>query len=241
MHVSLIIPCFNEEKRLEKGLAQALAYLEKQPYVWELILVNDGSTDKTSILLKKASQNSPIKIVTHKENLGKGAAIRDGMLAARGKYVLFSDIDFSTPISELPRFLILLKKYDVAIGVRRHPQSQIKKHQPLYRESLGQVFTKLTNLLAVPGIYDFTCGFKGFRNHVGKHLFTFMKTERWAYDAEVLFLADKFGYQIAQVPVVWADNSSTKVHLVQDGMQALVDLMLIRWRDIRGEYRAETE
>ncbi len=236
MHLSLVIPCFNEEKRLEKGLTYALTYLKSQPYEWELVCVDDGSTDRTGHLIRLASQNNPIKLLTHKVNQGKGAAIRDGMMAAKGKYVLFSDIDFSTPLTELPRFLSLLKDHDIVIGVRRHPQSRIKKHQPLHRESLGQVFTKLTNLLVAPGIYDFTCGFKGFRKSVGQHLFSLMKTDRWVFDAEVLFLAQKFEFKIAQVPVVWADNSATKVHLVHDSMEALVDLLRIRWRNLRGEY-----
>lgn len=231
--LSLVIPVYNEQKRISRGLNTALEYLMKQPLRWELIIVDDGSEDETHRIVQERIRGMQgTKVVQHKRNLGKGAAIRSGMLVAKGKYVVFSDIDFSTPITELPKLLKTLKKNEVAIGVRRHPQSKVKKHQPLIRESLGQVFTKLTNWLVTPGIYDVTCGFKGFRSSAARKIFSHTKIDRWAFDAEVLYLARQFGFKIAQVPVVWSDNSNTKVNMARDGWQAFWDLLKLKGRSL---------
>jgi dolichyl-phosphate beta-glucosyltransferase len=235
--LSLVIPVFNEEHRIAAGLTQALHYLHKQTYGWEIIIVDDGSTDKTMLQAKRL-----LKEVTHKQliahpfNQGKGAAIRTGMLAARGEFVIFSDIDFSTPIETVETLLKALKTADVAIGVRRHPKSLVTVHQPPVREFLGQCFTKLTNLVATPGIYDVTCGFKGFTQSAAQKLFTKMRVSEWAFDAELLFLARKYGFTISQVPVTWANNPATKVNMLRDGLVTLKDLARIRIGDFLGVY-----
>lgn len=226
--LSLVIPVFNEEKRIASGLTHALACLKAQKYSWEIVLIDDGSQDQTVSLAKKILKNIPHQFLTHEVNQGKGKAVKDGVLSSKGDYILFSDIDFSTPLSELPKLLEALKKTDIAIGVRRHPDSRVIKHQPLLREYLGHVFTRLTNLLATPGISDVTCGFKAFRQDVAKKLFGLSRIKRWAFDAEILFLAQKYGFTITQVPVVWSDHAATKVHILQDGFRAFIDLLRIR-------------
>jgi dolichyl-phosphate beta-glucosyltransferase len=237
IYLSLVIPVYNETQRLSKGLKYALDYLSKQKYTWEVILVDDGSTDKTYFFAQKISKNiSKCKILQHATNLGKGAAIRTGILYAQGKYILFSDIDFSTPITELPKLLKSLKNHQIAIGVRRHKNSRVMVHQKPLRELLGQCFTKLTSLVATPGIVDTTCGFKGYQNTIAKKLFTKMKIDRWAFDAEVIFLAQKYGYTIDQIPVIWSNDKATKVNMWQDGMRAFFDLLQIRANDIFGKY-----
>lgn len=234
--LSLVIPVFNEEKRIKKGITHAIIYLSKQSYTWEIIIIDDGSKDKTLKLAKSLLKNYRHSIFTHPKNQGKGAAIRDGMLLAKGNYLVFSDIDFSTPITELPKLIHTLKNCDVAIGVRRHPKSQVLVHQPKLRELLGQVFTLLTNVIATPGIYDVTCGFKGFQKSAAKKIFSAGKINAWAFDAENLFLARKYGFKIVQVPVVWADNSATKVKMMKDGVMAFADLTKIRFFDLLKAY-----
>jgi len=234
--LSVVIPCYNEEKRIVAGLTTLVLFLKKQNYSWKIVAVDDGSTDKTQLLLKKQLKGLPHQLLKHPQNRGKGRALRTGVLAATGKYIVFSDIDLSTPPDQLPQLLAALKTHDLAIGVRRHPKSRVIKHQPKLREFLGHIFTKLTNYLVVPQVIDVTCGFKGFRSHVGQHLFTQSKVDRWAFDAEILFLARKYAYSIAQIPVVWADNPATRVHLLQDGICALFDILYIRVGDMLGRY-----
>ncbi len=231
--LSLVIPVYNEVKRLPKGLEQAIKYLNQQKYTWELIIVDDGSVDDTYELAGKLikGNNNHCRLLRHDKNQGKGAAIRTGVLAASGKYVVFSDIDFSTPVTQLPKLLESLKTHQVAIGVRRHKDSQVKVHQKPLREFLGQCFTKLTNLMATPGIIDATCGFKGYQDTAAKKIFRQMRIERWAFDAEILFLAIKYKYKIAQIPVVWSNNSATKVNMLHDGIRSFIDLLKIRMDD----------
>jgi len=235
LYLSLVIPCFNEDKRIKLGLQRAVDYLKQQKYTWEIILVDDGSTDQTYKLASKIIRETErtgikrIRMIQHEKNLGKGATVKTGILTSQGKYVVFSDIDLSTPISELPKLLRSLRDSQVAIGVRRHPESRVIKHQPILRELLGQVFTKLTNWLVVPGIYDVTCGFKGFQSIAAKKIFSQVKIARWAFDAEVLYLARKNKFKIAQVPIIWSDNHATKVNMFCDGWRAFWDLVRIKF------------
>ncbi len=235
-HLSIVIPVYNEALRIESGLVQTIAYFAKQKYAWELIIVDDGSDDKTHLLAKRLLIKSPHQLLRHKFNMGKGQAIRTGVGLAKGKLILFYDIDLSTPLTEIPKMLSQLKSYPVVIGVRRHRKAQVLAHQPILRESLGHIFTKLTNWLLIPGIVDATCGFKGYQQPAAKLLFTRSKIKRWAFDAEILFLARKFGFPIAQLPVAWRHDPGTKVHLAHDGWQALVDLVRVRIYDFFGKY-----
>lgn len=235
--VTLIIPLYNESERIEEGLKKALRYLPRTSYRTELILVDDGSKDDTTqkaTEMLKAYKHA--KILSHSKNKGKGAAIKTGVKAASGKYVVFSDIDFSTPITEIVKLIDGLKVSDIVIGVRRDKKSLILKHQPKLRELLGQVFTKISNNLVTPGIVDATCGFKGFRNEVARDIFKRSRIERWAFDSEILFLAQKLDYSIRQVPVSWAHTEGTKVNMLIDGVQALSDIFKIRSNWSRGVY-----
>lgn len=235
--LSLVIPVYNEEKRIEEGLKKALRYLPRVSYTTEIVLVDDGSTDETLILANQLLNGfKNFQIIKQGQNLGKGAAIRRGVLNANGKYIVFSDIDFSTPITELPKLLDALKISDVAIGVRRHPNSNVTKHQPRVREFLGHIFTLMTNKLATPGIYDVTCGFKGYKKEAAKLLFSKARIAAWAFDAEILFLARKYKLKITQIPVTWADTKGTKVHMLGDGVRAFGDLVKIRMNDKLGYY-----
>ncbi len=237
LFLSVVIPCYNESGRIEKGLSTIIDYLKQQSYQSEVVLVDDGSTDKTRILAQELLKNFPQhKLLVKPVNQGKGRAIKSGMLGACGKFILFTDIDLSTPIAQLENLLKSLELNDIAIGVRRHKQAHILKHQSHLREFFGACFTKICNLLATPGIADATCGFKLFKQKAARRIFAKSMLDKWAFDAEILFLARKYNFSIAQIPVTWANDERTKVHLFQDGLQAFVDLLRIRWWDLRGEY-----
>ncbi|RJR15955.1 glycosyltransferase family 2 protein [Candidatus Microgenomates bacterium] len=235
--LSLIIPCYNETNRITHGLTETTNYLRQQPYLSEIIFVDDGSTDETLSNAQKLLKSfSTKKIIQLPRNRGKGAAIRAGMLEASGQFLVFIDIDLSTPLTELPRLLDALRSHKVAIGIRRHPKARVTVHQPKLREFLGHIFTKLVTFLVVPGIYDATCGFKGFQKNAAKELFSKSRLNAWAFDAEILFLARQKGYAIAQIPVVWQNNPATKVHILRDSFQALMDVFSIRLNHLRGVY-----
>ena len=225
-HLSFIIPVFNEKKRLKRGLKVALKYLSQQKYSWELILVDDGSTDNSLGNIDLKSQNTFL-IRTHK-NFGKGHALRLGVEAASGKHIIFSDIDFSVPINYIHQFLTQLKSYPVIIGSRRLGESSVKKHQPKLRESLGHAFTMLSNLILSLNHSDHTCGFKAFKSSVAKKLFKKQKINGWAYDSEILFLAQQMKIKIKEIPVKWQNDPNTKVKIIPDTIKSLFSLFYIR-------------
>lgn len=219
MNLSVIIPVYNEAKRLPR----ALTICGKNPG-WEIIFVNDGSTDNTAKLIKQ----SGFKLISYPKNQGKGYALKQGVKSATRPLILITDVDFSTPLSELPKFLKALNGAEIVIGSRKTKGAQITKHQPRLREWLGKQFTNLTNLWLGLKVTDVTCGFKLFKTPVAKKLFTLSKIKRWGYDAEILFLAKKLKFKIAEVPVIWRNDQRTKVSLFKDILRSLIDLYLIR-------------
>ena len=223
MKLSLILPVYNEARRLKTGLKLAFNYLKRQSYSWEIIIVDDGSTDTSTF-------NSPstLKLIRTARNFGKGHAIRVGVDAAVGDYIVFSDIDFSVPITYLPQFLSALEESDMAIGSRRLSESRIIKHQSLLRESLGRGFTKLSNLLLGLNQTDLTCGFKVFRRQSAKALFSRQHLNGWAFDSEILLLAKKLNYRVTEIPVSWHNDPHTKVKLIKDLSASLLSLVYIR-------------
>lgn len=236
--LSVVVPCYNEEKRFKVGFAHYCAYLKKQKYSWELIFVNDGSTDKTLELMKELKAvNKNIKIVTYPKNHGKGYAICQGIKAAKGDYILFTDLDHSVPISTIESFY----KYfddgaDVVIGSRRVRDAKILVHQKPFREILGRGFTFLVRLLVDFKIRDATCGFKAFRREVAKKIFPKLTVFDWAFDAEIIYLCQKFGLRLAQAPVSWSDVKDTKVNLKKDITRSLIGLAKIRANGFLGKY-----
>ena len=219
MNLSVIIPVYNEAKRLPR----ALAICGKHPG-WEIIFVNDGSTDATAALIKKAG----FKLISYPKNQGKGYALKQGVAAATKPLTLITDVDFSTPLTDLPKLLKALNGAGIVIGSRKTKGAQITKHQSPWREFLGRQFTNLTNLWLGTNVSDVTCGFKLFKTPVAKKLFALSKIKRWGYDAEILYLAKKLKFKIAEVPVVWHNDARTKVALLPDIFRSLVDLILIR-------------
>ena len=235
--LSLVIPAYNEEKRIGSSLAQIIAYFQRNGYSYELIVVDDGSTDRTVELAEEwiaRIQNGRLLCARHG---GKGSAVRKGVLSAKGQYVFFTDADLSTPITELEKFLEQLNQgYQVVIGSRKIAGANVEVHQSWLRESMGKVFTWLTNVILTKNVSDVTCGFKGFSRPVAQKVFNRQLVNDWSFDAEVLFLAQKYGYSIREIPVRWRNDPGTKVNLFKDTIRSFLGLLKIRTNDWRGKY-----
>lgn len=236
--LSVIVPCFNEELRFNDGFNHFYSYLKKQHYNWELIFVNDGSVDNTEILIRSlVNSHRNIKFITYKRNNGKGFAIIKGIEKARGKYVLFSDIDNSVPIETIEKFLRYFEKgFNVIIGSRRVKGSRILVHQNFIRELLGRGFSFLTKLLIDFNVTDATCGFKAFENSTAKKIASKITIYGWAFDAEILFLCKKYKFKLFQAPVDWSDVSGSKVLIIRNVFRSLTDLFTIRLNDLQNKY-----
>lgn len=233
--LSVIIPLFNEEKRL-KNLVKIYNFLQSLNLNFEFILINDGSTDNTLKALKKFIKKFKIGLLSYETNRGKGFAVRQGMLSATGEYLLFTDIDLSTPIEELVKFFPHFKKSDVVIGSRRINGSKLQKHQPWLRETLGRGFTYLSKKMLGLDLSDFTCGFKCFSRSAAIKIFSQQKIERWGFDPEILFLARKFQFKIKEVPVTWANDPRSRVKLPKAIITSISDLIKIRYNNLRKLY-----
>lgn len=237
MHVflSLVIPAYNEERRIQATLEVVESYLAQYGTICEIIAVNDGSTDSTLDILRECAARSRIvRVLDYSPNRGKGHAVRQGMLAARGDFVAFSDADLSAPIEDLSKLFDEIDKgYDVAIGSRAMRESKLAKHQPRYRELGGRMLNRIVQIAAVPGIKDTQCGFKLFTHEASYEIFSRCFLNGWGFDIEVLYLARRLGYRISEVPVVWAHAEDSKIHPFKAGLQILKDLVRIRLHNYR--------
>ena len=238
-YLSLVIPAFNEDRRIGQSLERILSFFRAQSYPFEIIVVDDGSTDRTVEVVRGFAASDPqLRVEPQPQNRGKGEAIRKGMLLAGGKYLFFSDADLSVPIEAVPDFLSRLEAGDdVAVGSRRIAGAVIEVHQQIHRELMGKVFTGLSNLILGLKLKDFTCGFKAFRRDAARALFSRQRLGGWSFDSEILYLAKSKGYRIAEVPVVWRNDEATKVRLGRDVVRSFVDLWNIRINHALGKYR----
>lgn len=240
--LSVVIPVYNEEKRIGKTLAASLAYLKRRRIAAEVLVVDDGSKDKTLGTVAKfkgqAKGKLSLKILKHGVNRGKGAAVKTGALAAKGATVLYMDADNATALSEFERFRPALQKgADVVVGSRAVDRKTVKVHQPFYREAMGRVFNYLVRLITVSGVKDTQCGFKAFRRKAADRIFPLQTIERFGFDVELLYIAQKHGFSIAEISVQWFDALGSKVNVLRDSTRMFTDLLLIRWNDARGLYR----
>jgi len=231
--LSVVIPAYNEENRLGPTLARLRQYLAGQSYTSEVLVIDNASRDRSSEVARAAGA-----AVIREPRRGKGAAVRAGMLAAQGEYVLFSDADLSTPIEEVEKLLARVRGgYDIAIASRGLPDSNIVKHQPWHREMVGRLGNLVVRLLAVHGIADTQCGFKLFPRELAQKLFGVQRLTGAAFDVELLFVAQRRGLKIAEVPVTWVDSPDTRFNRVTDSFDALKDLVRIRVNWLLGRYR----
>lgn len=235
--LSVIIPSYNEEKRLPDTLTSVANFLAQQEYDSEVLIVSDGSTDKTADTARTfADKIKNLRILDNKENHGKGYVTRQGMLEAKGQVRVFMDADNSTTLDQINSFLPYFKQgYDVVIGDRDLKGSKLKVHQPFYKELLGDMGNLMIQLLAVPGIEDTQCGFKAFSGKATEDIFKRMLIDKWGFDIEALAVANKLGYKIKPLPVVWINDPNSKVKL-SGYINTLLELFKIKKNLIMGKY-----
>jgi dolichyl-phosphate beta-glucosyltransferase len=232
-YLSVVIPAYNEERRLPPTLARIKEYLANMAYSSEIIVVDNNSRDRTA----EAARRAGVALL-HEPKQGKGAAVRTGMLAAGGEYVLFSDADLSTPIDEVELLFAALRLgHDIAIASRALPGSNLSVRQSWHRRLVGRAGNLLVRLLAVHGIADTQCGFKLFPREVARRLFGAQLMAGIAFDMEILFLAQRLKLRIAEVPVTWRDDPDTRISRVWGSLDAVKDLLRIRLNWALGRYR----
>lgn len=238
IYLSVIIPAYNEEKRIHKILEAADSYFRKQDYDYEIIVVNDGSKDKTAEVVNQfKSKIKNLKLIDNKENHGKGYVVKQGMLAALGKYRLFADADNSTSIDQVEKVLPYFKEgFDVVIGSRAIKGAQILNPQPFYRVLLGKLGNIIIQIFAVWGISDTQCGFKCFTNKAAKDIFSRQTIYRWGFDVEILAIAKYLDYKIKEVPIVWINDPISHVKF-SAYFQVLFETLKVRWNLITGKYK----
>lgn len=230
---SLVIPAFNEAARIGQTLSDALAYLRSESPESELIVVNDGSTDATSAVVRRVFESSGdvgVRLIEHSPNRGKGAAVRDGMLAAARPIALFSDADLSTPIEETPKLIqpIASGEVDIAFGSRALNRRLIGNRQPWRREQGGRVFNLLVRVATGLPFWDTQCGFKAFRLEVCRPIFEQAKVAGFGFDVELLFLAQRAHLPMREIPVRWNHCEGSKVHFVNDSVRMLREVLALR-------------
>ncbi|MGD8817017.1 MAG: glycosyltransferase family 2 protein, partial [Acidobacteriota bacterium] len=216
--VSVVFPAFNEEDAIVDALAQVTTYLEGREQPFEIVVADDGSTDRTRAEVEQRSAADPrIKLVSSGVNRGKGHAVRRGVLATKGDVVLFLDVDMSTPIEMMERVWPELDTgQQVVVGTRRSAGAEIEVHQPVIREALGDIFRRATRRLLDIPVSDITCGFKAFDGAIARRLFAVMRLDDWSFDVELLVAASQAGLRITEVPVVWRHDPGSKVRLLRD-------------------------
>ena len=230
---SLVVPAFNEAGRIEDCVRMIAAWTRTRPggSEWEVLIVDDGSSDDTAARAQRVAteEKLELRLIAYAPNRGKGAAIREGVLASTGDPVLVSDADLSTPLSEYPKLDGRLAAHPVVIGSRAIDEALVRRRQPLHRVLLGKLGNGMIQLFAVPGIRDTQCGFKLFRRDAAEALFSEARIDRFAWDVEILYLARRRGFAIAEVPVLWFNSPESKVRVVRDAAQTLFDVLRIRW------------
>jgi glycosyltransferase involved in cell wall biosynthesis len=235
---SIVIPAYNESARLGTTLDKVLGYVHAQKWDAEIIVVNDGSRDNTAEIVRTfAANDSIIRLVENPGNRGKGYSVRNGMLNAHGRIVLFSDADLSSPIEEAPKLLGALDDgADIAIGSRWLRAETQTQRQPLHRQLFGRIFNLMLRVTLGLHFKDTQCGFKAFKKPAVDAIFPLQKIERWGFDPEILFLARKFKFKVQEIPVAWGHSGGTRINPLLDGSRMFLEMLRIRWYDLTGKY-----
>ena len=234
--LSLIVPTFNEESRIKSSLQEIVDYLHGQAYLWEVLVVDDGSEDATKDIVSEFASVEPRVRLNVQPHKGKGHAVKEGILAAIGSYRFLCDADLSMPIDQLSRFLPPAREgYDIAIGSREVPGAR-RIGEPPYRHLMGRVFNQAVRLVGVD-LKDTQCGFKCYAGSRVRDLFRLQRMDGFGFDVEILFLAQKRNLRIVEVPIDWYYRSQSRVRPVQDTLKMLRELMTIRLHEMRGYYK----
>lgn len=236
--LSIIVPSFNEQLRLPASLEKIAAYVNASRRSTEVLVVDDGSTDRTAeVAASFGDRIAHLRVLKNGENRGKGYSVRHGMQEAFGETVLFSDADLSAPIEEADKLLAQMDRYDVAIGSRAMDRSLIKVHESAFREFAGIIFNKIVRIVLRLPFVDTQCGFKAFRRERCRIIFEQQRIERFGFDPELLYLARHHGLKAVEIPVRWSHSPATKINMMRDSIQMFVDVFTIRWNAIMGRYR----
>lgn len=235
--LSIIIPSFNEEQRLPASMEKIACYIQNQRPNSEVIVVDDGSTDRTSSVAESYRGKIPhLRVLSNGTNRGKGFSVRHGSLEAHGNIILFTDADLSSPIEEVERLFAALGTHDVAIGSRAVDRNLIEVRESLFREIAGIVFNKIVRIILRLPFLDTQCGFKAFRRECCRIIFQQQTIERFGFDPELLYLARHHGLSIVEVPVRWAHSPATRVSMLRDSVLMFLEVIMIRWNAVLGRY-----
>jgi len=240
--LSIVIPAYNESARIENALARVMHCVETQGWDAEVLVVDDGSKDATPDIVHQWMLRYPrLHLIQNNGNRGKGYSVRNGMLHATGDVMLFTDADLSSPIYEADKLFAAIKQgADVAIGSRWLQRELQTERQPWYRQLYGRLFNFALRVVLGLKYHDTQCGFKAFTRRAVETIFTRQRVERWGFDPELLFLADKFEFRTAEVPVEWAHDHRSKINPLRDGMKMMLEMLAVRWNDIKGLYKLPT-
>jgi glycosyltransferase involved in cell wall biosynthesis len=235
---SIVIPAYNESARIGKTLDEVVRVVRERSWHAEVLVVNDGSTDRTADIVRDFAQLNPeVRLLNNPENRGKGFSVRHGVLNAVGETVMFTDADLSAPMEEAERLFDALRQgADIAIGSRWLERKRQTHKQPLYRQLFGRCFNAITRLIMGLPFADTQCGFKAFRRPVAQTIFQLQRIERWGFDPELLFIALKRGYKVQEVPVTWGHDERSRLSYLKDGIKMLEDIAYIRWEAFAGAY-----
>jgi glycosyltransferase involved in cell wall biosynthesis len=236
--LSIIVPSFNEEVRLPASLHLIAAYVNSANRSTEVLVVDDGSNDRTAEVAASFADRIPnLRVLRNGENRGKGYSVRHGMQEARGEYVLFTDADLSAPIEEADKLLSALRQYDIAIGSRALDRDLIDVHESLFREFAGIIFNRIVRIVLWLPFVDTQCGFKAFRRESCRIIFEQQRIERFGFDPELLYLARHHGLKATEIPVRWSHSPATKINMMRDSIQMFIDVFTIRSNSLLGRYR----
>ncbi len=236
--LSIIVPAYNEESRLPGSLEKIASYINARKRNTEVIVVDDGSTDRTAAMAEQfCGKIRNMRILLNETNRGKGFSVRHGSLEAKGNMILFTDADLSAPIEEADKLLEALNDHDVAIGSRAMNRKLIEAHQSAFREFAGVLFNKIVRIILRLPFVDTQCGFKAFRRERCQIIFEQQTIERFGFDPELLYLARRHGLSSVEVPVRWAHSPATKVSMLRDSLQMFADVFMIRRNGLLGRYK----
>lgn len=238
--LSIVLPAYNEASRIARSVAYATEFLRAQRYASELIVVCDGSRDATARIARETG-GERVRVIQLPTNRGKGFAVRAGVREATGAHLLFSDVDFSTPLREVERFLAAHDAgCDVVIGSRALAESQVQRRQAWWREEMGRTFNRVVRAATGTALRDTQCGFKSFRRAAALDIFGRARIDRYAFDVELLSIAQRRGHRIQELPVIWKNDPLSRVHPIRDSLRMLWDLGRIRRNAARGLYERES-
>ncbi len=236
--VSIIIPAYNEALRIRTALDGVLAWLHAHPRAAEIIVVNDGSQDRTADIVREyAARGHHVRLMENATNCGKGCSVRNGILDAQGDVIMFTDADLSSPMEEAELLLAAIGAgADCAIGSRWLDRRRQTIQQPLYRQIFGRMFNGVTRAVMGLPFADTQCGFKAFRREAAHEIFARQTIMRWGFDPEILFIALRMGYRVVEVPVTWGHDERSRMSYLRDGMKMLEEIARVRWNSLTGAY-----